>query len=124
MNYVDPSDNCIETMLSSFKSVFDLFKENGLNDRLIFDPGLGFSKNYDQNWMIINNFKLWEKKLKQIDPNYVLLIGMSKKSFLQKSLIGSDSKKEDSEFIHYILLNELKELTNSKILFRVHEIFT
>lgn len=124
MNYVDPACDAVAVMLSSFRSIFKRFKELGMADRLIFDPGLGFSKNYDQNWAIINSFKNWEKKLKKIDPNYVLLIGMSKKSFLQMSLLGTDNKKEDSELIHYMLINELKALSNSKILFRVHEYFT
>lgn len=48
--------------------------------QVIFDPCLGFSKTYEQNWAIIEKFDELQKKL-QHDR---WLIGFSRKSFLRK----------------------------------------
>lgn len=57
----------------------------GVNkDNLIVDPGLGFAKDTEQNWEILNGLE----SLREMD--YPILIGASRKKFLG-SLVGSDS---------------------------------
>jgi dihydropteroate synthase len=48
-------------------------------ENLILDPGLGFAKNVEQNWEIVNNISEFQKL------GYPLLIGGSRKRFLNGS---------------------------------------
>ena len=52
-------------------------------DNLIIDPGIGFAKNADHNWEIINNIE------KFVERGYPVLVGGSRKRFL-----GSDTPDE------------------------------
>ena len=45
-------------------------------ERLIFDPGIGFSKNAEQSWQIIEHVETLA------EAGFPLLIGHSRKSFL------------------------------------------
>lgn len=49
-------------------------------DRLILDPGIGFSKTAAQNWEILRRLDVWE------DAGHRLLIGVSRKRFLGELL--------------------------------------
>ena len=46
------------------------------NDNLIIDPGLGFAKDADHNWEIIDSIKTF------VDLGYPVLVGASRKRFL------------------------------------------
>lgn len=51
-----------------------------IQEKVILDPCLGFSKTYEQNWFILDHFSLLQKHLRH--PQW--LIGFSRKSFLRK----------------------------------------
>jgi dihydropteroate synthase len=97
-----------------FLQAIHLFSKNGLSHKLILDPGFGFSKTLDENWELINNFEMVIKEI-----SHPVIVGLSKKSFL-RAKINSDDPKNDSEFIHYELIQELKE-TKNNLIFRIHD---
>lgn len=56
-------------------------------ENLILDPGLGFAKESEHNWMLLNNLE----KLKAL--GFPILIGASRKRFLG-ALVGADTTDE------------------------------
>ena len=80
-------DNVIDDIMSFFESKIDIMKnEFQLNDeQIIIDPGIGFGKTKEDNYLILDNVK----KIKSL--GFPILIGLSRKSFLA---VGDD-KPED-----------------------------
>lgn len=64
--------------------------------QVIFDPCLGFSKSYDQNWFILDNF---EKLIEKCLSSY-WLIGFSRKSFLRKKYNLTLNDRDDLDQVH------------------------
>jgi 2-amino-4-hydroxy-6-hydroxymethyldihydropteridine diphosphokinase/dihydropteroate synthase len=58
--------------------------------RLVFDPGIGFGKTVRQNWQILENMERFH------DLNIPLLVGHSRKSFLQ-AVTDKPSAERDAE---------------------------
>lgn len=71
-------DICLE-VLAEMKAQLDLCKSAGIND-LILDPGFGFSKNIEENFILLKNLHLFSLL------NSPILIGISRKSFIYKSI--------------------------------------
>ena len=59
-------------------------------DRIIFDPGIGFGKNADQSFKLIENIY----KFKNLDVP--IFVGHSRKSFM-KSILNNTTDKRDVE---------------------------
>jgi dihydropteroate synthase len=59
--------------------------------QIIFDPCLGFSKTYEQNWWILENFAHLTKSI----GHKRWLLGFSRKSFLRKKYDSLDNEKLD-----------------------------
>lgn len=72
-------ENLIQELVLFFDKKTKIFHEIGIND-IIIDPGFGFAKTVEQNFEIIKHFEL----LKALD--HPLLVGISRKSFIQKTL--------------------------------------
>ncbi len=72
--------NVVAEVISELMSQVELAKTAGIKkENLILDPGLGFAKNVEQNWEIVNNISEFQKL------GYPLLIGGSRKRFLNGS---------------------------------------
>lgn len=116
-------EDVIEACLKSFKKAYAVFKEIGRQDRLILDPGFGFSKSYEQNWELLNSFEQVLNGLMCAGIRNPVLVGLSKKSFLRKAL-KTDSFSE-SEHLHFKCLVDLMGLAQKiqypSLLFRVHD---
>lgn len=72
-------ENVISEISDYFESRVSMAQEEGVN-KIILDPGIGFGKRIEDNYSILSNlseFKKWD---------FPILIGISKKSFLGKSL--------------------------------------
>lgn len=95
MNYVDEG--------LSLNQLIDYFLPRK-HPQIIFDPCLGFSKTYEQNWMILENFNLLQEKINH--PHW--LIGFSRKSFLRKRFNLNLDQLEELDVIHGEILNQLK----------------
>jgi len=83
---------------------------------VIFDPCLGFSKTYEQNWWILENFGELQR---DIDHDQ-WLIGFSRKSFLQKKSGLSLNGKEALDRFHVDELNRLKDDWTGEVWVRTH----
>jgi dihydropteroate synthase len=95
MSFVDP-----DLSLAALKDYFLPFK----HPQVIFDPCLGFSKSFEQNWMILENFNL----LQEMIGHSRWLLGFSRKSFLRKRFGIDLSDKDRLDEIHTEVLRTLK----------------
>lgn len=75
-----PFYNDVISEISTFyEKRLEAAKENNVY-KIILDPGIGFGKRIEDNYSILNNISYFKKY------GYPILIGMSNKSFLGKSL--------------------------------------
>ncbi len=109
MDYVDP-----HLSLESLRDYFGGFKI----PRIIFDPCFGFSKTYEQNWWLLENFG----ELQKIVGHDRWLLGISRKSFLRKKFNLTTDEKEQLDQRHgEVLANILPEL-NGELWIRTHRV--
>lgn len=97
-------------------SILDLseFFSPHKHPQVIFDPCLGFSKSFEQNWEIIDNFGELQRKIKHDR----WLIGFSRKSFLRKKY-GVDNREElDSRHVKEI--EKLLPIMSGEVWIRTH----
>lgn len=87
-HYVD----VVPEIYAYFEERIDLAKKYGV-EKIIIDPGIGFGKRIEDNYEIINRLE----KFTQL--NYPILIGVSKKSFLGKSLTLDIDDRENATTI-------------------------
>jgi len=87
--------------------------------QVIFDPGLGFSKTYEQNWMIMEEFP----GLQELTGHYHWLLGFSRKSFLRKKMgileLNSQTLGELDSY-HQKILNEMHPKLLGEVWIRTH----
>ncbi len=90
-----------------------------IHQRVIFDPAFGFSKNYDQNWTLLNRFS----ELQQKTGHDNWLLGFSRKSFLRKKMgvgaIAPENRDEVDQF-HVEVLNSIKNSLTGNVWIRTH----
>lgn len=107
MNYVQEG-NLKEELCTFFSS--------HLHPRVIFDPCLGFSKSYDENWWILDNFKT----LQTLIPHKRWLLGFSRKSFLRKKIGLVKMEKEKLDHYHGVVLKSTLVGISGEIWVRTH----
>lgn len=91
-----------EEFLHELKDYFSPHK----NPQVIFDPCLGFSKTYEQNWLILNEFQ----KLQELCHHPEWLIGFSRKSFLRKKYQIENLNSSSLEKLDQIHCEEFRKL--------------
>lgn len=72
--------------------------------RIIFDPCLGFSKTYEQNWEILNQFG----ELQAMLPENRWLLGFSRKSFLRKKFNLTINDRDELDWVHCEVLRRVE----------------
>lgn len=82
--------------------------------QVIFDPCLGFSKSYEQNWDILEQF---EQLQKSVDHSR-WLVGFSRKSFLRKKYAVTD--REELDRLHALELKPLIAKASGELWIRSH----
>jgi len=102
-----------------FFELYDFFSEKikeaeiaGLND-IIIDPGFGFGKSIEDNYILLNRLEEFHKL------NRPILIGTSRKTFIGKELATSDRIEGTaatvswgvSKGVHIIRVHDVKEMT-------------
>jgi dihydropteroate synthase len=86
---------------------------NRLNiNNIIIDPGFGFAKNMEQNYVLLKNLTYFEKYF-----DYPLLVGISRKSMIQKVL---DVPSEDA--LNGTTALNMMALTKGGNILRVHDV--
>ena len=90
MNELTNYENVLSEVMSSLEILIENALEKGISkEKLIVDPGIGFSKNLNQNLEILRNLDT----LKSL--NLPILIGASRKRFIGEILDEIDPKERD-----------------------------
>lgn len=100
-----------------FKEVYDYLlvqsiksKQNGV-DKIIVDPGIGFGKRVENNFTLIKNLDYFQSL------GYPVMIGLSKKSFIGKTLNLDSDERE----IGTVILETVSILKSARII-RTHNV--
>ena len=90
MNLLLEYKNLTNDIISNLKELTDIaINKNIRESNIIWDPGLGFSKNTEQNITILKNIKKFK------DQGFPLLIGASRKRFIGELLKIKNPKERD-----------------------------
>lgn len=102
-----------------FKMAESKFQEMRVNEKVVFDPCFGFSKSYEQNWELLKRF---HELKKQFSDDRSWLIGISKKSFLRKSLPADTANHFImAEKLHEQILSRMISENKGHVFYRVHD---
>ncbi|MCH1472580.1 MAG: dihydropteroate synthase [Bacteroidia bacterium] len=102
--------NVLEEVHSYLKQVIDRCKSAGIED-VIIDPGFGFGKSISHNYMLLSHLSEFRSL------NVPILIGISRKSMIYKSLnIDVKDALNGTTFLHAFSLN------NGANILRVHDV--
>lgn len=87
-NIIIPEDkNVVTEVYNWLEARLQLLEKAGIaRSRIILDPGIGFGKNAEQSWELINNISTFKKLGAEI------LVGHSRKSFLGATIDERDEK--------------------------------
>lgn len=116
MKFLHPESDVITEASLAFKKAYNWFKSFQMEDKLILDPGFGFSKTFEQNWQLIDHWSELEAKTNLDVP---VLVGLSKKSFLKKAL--ENHLELDLEGLHQKCIQGIQKASKGNLLFRVHD---
>lgn len=104
-------DNVIEEVKNFFELQLNKFKEFGVTENIILDPGFGFGKTVEQNYLLLNNLSAFR------DFGFPIMVGLSRKSMINKVL-----KIKPIEALNgTIILNTIALLNGANVL-RVHDV--
>ena len=82
--------NVIEDIKNFFMEILKICRENNFDEKkIIFDPGIGFNKNFDENIFVLKNLRELRKSVEN-----KILLGASRKSFIGQAT-GFDIKNRD-----------------------------
>jgi len=109
MNFLSPNE---DTFIDELVDYFLPYKRSNV----IFDPCLGFSKSYSQNWKILDQFHYLQKKI----DHSGWLIGFSRKSFLRKKYQLELSQREELDLVHIEELKKTIPTTFGEVIIRTH----
>lgn len=102
--------NVLEEVHSYLKQVIDKCKSAGIED-VIIDPGFGFGKSVSHNYMLLSHLSEFKSL------NVPILIGISRKSMIYKSLnIDVKDTLNGTTFLHAF------SLKNGANILRVHDV--
>ncbi len=103
-------ENMLLEMLDYFQERIYALNKNGVKD-IIIDPGFGFAKNINQNFELLNKLK----DFKMLE--YPLLVGLSRKSMIYKTL---DTSAEEA--LNGTSVLNMVALQNGANILRVHDV--
>jgi dihydropteroate synthase len=111
MDYVEDEIDLSKYFLDCYETLLD----HGVQHKVYFDPCFGFSKSLEQNYELLSSMNTW------LDMSYRWVIGISRKSFLQKLSSGPD-KIKNSELIHSALISKwMNNFSETNIIIRLHD---
>ena len=102
--------NVLEDVLQFFKNKLNELKKLGL-EKVIIDPGFGFGKTVEHNYQLLNNLE----KFQQL--GHPLLVGISRKSMINKILVINNKESLNGT----IILNTIA-LEKGVSILRVHDV--
>jgi dihydropteroate synthase len=85
-------------------------------DRIVLDPGLGFGKNFEQNYPIL-------KRLDELHTvRFPLLVGVSRKSFIGRALAKNGNDAPVGERLYGTLAAETAAILHGAHIIRTHDV--
>lgn len=118
----DDCDYFVDDVINYFHQAKKKFHNALMNERVIFDPAFGFSKNYNQNIKLIKNIG---NVLDSFDQKQAWVLGISRKSFLKKQVFQITDEFDaciQTEFMSAgIITNWLSRFCGRRILYRMHD---
>lgn len=110
---IDPSyDNVIDNIYDYLKNKAELCVKHGIDkNNIIIDPGFGFGKTLNHNYMILNNLKKFS------EMGYRVLSGISR-----KSMIGDVLDKPATDRLYGTLAASVVAIKNNTSILRVHDV--
>ncbi|MGI9066650.1 MAG: dihydropteroate synthase [Pyrinomonadaceae bacterium] len=120
MHGLPPVADIIEEVTSSLRNSIEIAERHGVaRESIVIDPGIGFGKSQEQNIELI-------AKLDQLIaafPDFPLLIGTSRKSFLGRILAGENGNPAPSnERLHGTLATITAAILKGAHIVRVHDV--
>ena len=105
-------ENVVEEVKNFLEEKISLCVKRGiLKERLIIDPGFGFGKTLDHNYLLLKNLQ----RIKNLHKN--LLVGISR-----KSMIGNLLNKSPDQRLHGSLAATLLSIYNGANIIRTHDV--
>jgi dihydropteroate synthase len=98
-----------------FQELAEFFAPH-IHPQVIFDPCLGFSKTYGQNWYVLEHFSLLQKLV----PHDRWLIGFSRKSFLRKKYSLTLDSRDELDRVHKYEAEKLLPTLTGEVWLRTH----
>lgn len=115
MHKLEPTENILREVADSFRLSIDKAKSFGVkNEQIVLDVGIGFSKTFAQNLELIARLN----KLTKEFPDFPMLVGISRKSFIGKIL---DDAPVSARLNGTLAANAIAAWNGANI-FRVHNV--
>jgi len=120
MHRLPPVADIMEEVVSSLRASIHMAERRGVpRESIVIDPGIGFGKSQSQNLELIA--RLYE--LIAAFPEYLLLIGTSRKSFIGRILADeSGTPAPASERLHGSLATVTAAVLKGAHIVRVHDV--
>lgn len=115
-----PVANIIDEVTNSLRHSIEIAEQRGVRrESIVIDPGIGFGKSQEQNIELI-------AKLDQIVaafPDFPVLIGTSRKSFLGRILADTDGSPAPSDQrLHATMASTTAAILKGATIVRVHDV--
>jgi dihydropteroate synthase len=120
MHRLPPVADIMEEVVSSLRASIHMAERRGVKRKsIVIDPGIGFGKSQEQNLELIARLD----ELIAAFPDYPLLIGTSRKSFIGKILAGeSGTPVPASERLHGTMATITAAVLKGANIVRVHDV--
>ncbi len=120
LHNLPPVENIIEEVTNGLRKSIDIAEQRGVKrESIVIDPGIGFGKSQEQNLELI-------AKLEQLSaafPDFPLLIGTSRKSFIGRLLADKDGNPAPVEArLHGSLATMTAAILKGAHIVRVHDV--
>lgn len=90
--YLDPVEEIRDELLRSAETAIDA---GILQENIILDPGIGFGKRQEDNTALLGNIDSWRPR------DFMVMIGLSRKSFLGR-IVDDENKRSEAHFQQHI----------------------
>jgi dihydropteroate synthase len=120
MHRMPPVADVMEEVVSSLRASIHMAERRGVaRESIIIDPGIGFGKTQEQNLELIARLE----ELVALFPDYPLLIGTSRKSFIGRILADeSGTPAPASERLHGTMATITAAVLKGAHIVRVHDV--
>jgi dihydropteroate synthase len=115
MHKLAPVPDILAEVVNSFRQSVEEAERRGVaSQAIVLDPGIGFSKSQEQNLELIARLD----QLAEAFPEFPLLVGTSRKSFIGRLLDGAPSQ----ERLHGTMASVTAAVLKGAHIVRVHDV--